>query len=161
MKCAQCGHKMVLTEGTHKYDESGLKNVLLMNIPMYRCSSCDESEIEIPHMEELHLLLAFFIVFQPRLLQADEIRYLRKHLGYSQEEFASKLGVARGTVTRWEKGSAIARDRDKHIRRLYYDKKCPEDLRFLSALLDNLPGNKGKKRIRREDWVPDSTCVPA
>lgn len=138
-----------------------------MNIPIYLCSSCGESEIEIPHMEELHLLLAFFIVFQPKSLQADEIRYLRKYLDYSQEEFASKLGVTRVTVTRWETGSTIRKDRDKHIRRLFFDKKggqlnkIPEIKRLLSALLDNLPENKGKKRIRREDWVPDSDCVPA
>lgn len=167
MKCAQCGHQMERFEGTHRYHESGLKDVLLMGIPMYRCPSCKETEIEIPHIAELHLLLAFLIVLQPRSLRADEVRFLRKHLGYSQEELASKLGVSRLTITRWENGRTIRHDQDKHLRRFYLDKRGEEleqlsaIKRILSTLIDSLPENKRIRRIHREDWTSWQPHVPA
>ena len=33
---------------------------------------------------------------------ADRIQYLRKQKGYSQEEFADKIGVSRQAVSKWE-----------------------------------------------------------
>ena len=56
MKCTQYGHRTEITTGIRRYEESGLKNVMLMNVPMYKCTSCGETEGEIPATEELHCL---------------------------------------------------------------------------------------------------------
>lgn len=161
MKCAQCGHEMEKRVGHYSYEESGLKNVVLMNIPLYRCPSCKETEVEIPHMEELHLLLGFLLVLKPIRLKGEEVRYLRKHLGYTAEDLASFLGLSRLTVTRWETGKLpIRQDHDKHLRRLYLEKKGEELRKFpqvnkvFSVLVDRLPfpQNERELRIRREDW---------
>jgi YgiT-type zinc finger domain-containing protein len=153
-------------EVTYPYEESGLKNVLLVGVPMYQCPSCKASEVEIPCMEELHILLAFLIVLQPQPLKASEVRYLRKHVGYSQEDLARLLGVTRITVTRWESNKGIQKDQDKHLRRLYLQKKAdefrrlPEIHRILSTLVDWLPlEKKTQRRIRVEDWACLSTTV--
>ncbi len=166
MDCTNCGQKMVKMEGIYPYHESGLKNVTLVNVPMYKCPACKETEVEIPRLEELHVLLAFLIVLQPDPLKGDEVRYLRKNLGYSQEELANLSGVTRVTVTRWESGRTIRKDQDKQLRRLYLSKKrydlrkVTEVNRILAALVDRLPLDRKKRerRIRIEDWAPP---VPA
>ena len=37
----------------------------------------------------------------------DRLRQLRESLGYSQADFAAKIGVAQGTVSKWEAGSRV------------------------------------------------------
>jgi DNA-binding XRE family transcriptional regulator len=50
-------------------------------------------------------LLAALIVKRPAL-DAGEIRYLRRMVGDTQEEFAKRLEVERATVNRWENAAA-------------------------------------------------------
>ena len=171
MRCTECGHEMERMEGTHRYKESGLSNVVLMNIPIWKCPNCKESEIEIPCMDALHKVLAFMVLLQPTGLLVEEIRFLRKNLGYSQEELAEKLGVSRPTVARWETNKPMKQDHDKALRRLYLDKKrdeikaLPGVNRLLSLIVDGLPiqSKKIKRRIRKEDWMRlgnnDQTCL--
>ena len=102
VKCAQRGNSMEKTTDVYRYEESGLKNVMLMNVPIYECTSCGETEVEIPALEELHCLIGLCVLYQPDRLGSAEVRYLRKHMGYSQDELASYVGVTRGTITRWE-----------------------------------------------------------
>lgn len=160
MWCAHCGQEMTCQPGTHRYEESGLKNILLINIPIWKCNHCGETAVEIPGMEELHKLLAIIVVLKPTGLQKEEIRFLRKHLGYSQDELAEKLGVTRVTVTRWEEGQTFQKSNDKALRRLYVEKKGEElrqsaVMKFLSPLVDGLPvkSKKIERRIRLEDWM--------
>jgi len=173
MKCAECSQPMESVEGVHRYDESGLKNVHLMDIPMYKCTSCGETEIEIPGMEELHLLLGLIVVYQSKGLAPEEVRYLRKHMAYSQEELASKLGITRATVARWEAQDTdkpIKLNHDLHLRRFYLEKKGKEYdsfthvHRILSAILDKVLSKKAKIQIRKEDWIAqqeEDVCAPA
>lgn len=165
MKCAQCGKTMEMRRGTHHYVESGLKNIVLVGVPVYHCSSCKENEVEIPCTEELHLTIAFLLALKPVGLNGDEARYLRKHLGYTAEDLAEIMGVKRVTVSRWEnatKSGSIREEHDKHLRRLYLDKKktdlikAPGINRILSTLVDFLPLNKKTPqfKIHAEDWMP-------
>lgn len=163
MKCVQCGHEMMQLEGMHKYDECGLKNVMLMNVPMHKCPSCKETDVEIPCMDELHLLLGFLVLLKPVRLSSEEARYLRKYLGYSQEELATYLGVSRITVTRWETEKPLSLSQEKSLRRMYLQKKEEElqklprtrTWRVLSSLADKLPlsSHRSKLQLRTEDWM--------
>jgi transcriptional regulator with XRE-family HTH domain len=144
-------------EGSYPYIESGLKNVTLMNIPIYKCPDCKNSAVEIPKMNELHLLIGGLLVLQPTPLYGDQACYLRKSLGYSQEELAEKIGVTRVTVARWEiETKPMKRDHDKHLRGFYVGKKL-KDLRpeIMRTLAENVPFSPQKQslRIRKEDWA--------
>lgn len=37
----------------------------------------------------------------------DRLKRLRKQNGYSQEQLADKLGIARQTISKWENGQAV------------------------------------------------------
>jgi len=166
MKCVECGKTLKKGKGNYKYLESGLDNILLMDIPNYTCTSCKEQEWEVPCSEELHLMIAFLLVLKPNHLIGKEARFLRKHLGYTAEDWANVLGVKRVAVTRWETGeSKITGSNDKSMRRVYLDKKrveimkTPGIMRIVTSLidfisLDNKPAKEVK--IRKEDW---SECV--
>ena len=159
MKCAECGERMEAIEGVHRYDECGLDNIHLMDIPMYKCPSCGETEVEIPCMEELHQLLGLLVVFKPKRLSQNEVKYLRNHLGYTQEELATQMGVTRPSVARWETEKPITLNNDLSLRRLYLEQKGQEFDSFsevkeiLEAILVEVAASSKKVRIRKRVWT--------
>ncbi len=90
-RCVECGRPQKPVRGAVPYPESGLDNVQLMNVPIWRCENGHE-EVEIPDVEQLHDLLAHQIVRQPTPLSSRDIRFLRKRLGLSARDFASRMG---------------------------------------------------------------------
>lgn len=102
MKCLNCAASMTVTRENYKYAESGLSCVTLRGMDVARCATCGESEVAIPAIAELHQAIARVIVLKAERLVPEEIRFLRKHLGFSQPDIAARLGVAVETVSRWE-----------------------------------------------------------
>src|SRR5215813_14669976 len=102
MKCPQCRHQMVRSIENHRYTESGLSNVVLVDVEVRRCQNCGEITVSIPRIEELHRTLAMALIRHPGRLAPSEIRFLRKWLGWSGVDFAKHMGVAPETVSRWE-----------------------------------------------------------
>ncbi len=105
MKCPQCGHTMRTARENYLYRESGLPNVTLVGIEVSRCPECGESEAVIPKIEQLHRSLARVVAQKAPRLTPEEIRFLRKYLGWSGSDFAEHIGVAAETVSRWENGA--------------------------------------------------------
>ena len=59
MKCAECGAAaMKVTHEDHLYVESGLPNVLLLGVEFRSCPQCDEREIVLPKIAQLHRVIA-------------------------------------------------------------------------------------------------------
>ena len=106
MKCVHCGGAMKTTRGTHRYTESGLSNVTLENVEIRDCPACGEQEVVIPKIEVLHRMLARTLIMQPGTLKPEVIRFLRKWLGFSSQDFALMMGVRPETVSRWENKDA-------------------------------------------------------
>ncbi len=102
MKCPQCRTPMTERRENHRYDASGLPNVVLVDVEVRRCPACGEQAVAIPRIEELHRALAMSVIRQPGRLTPQEIRYLRKWLGWSGADFAKNIGVDPATVSRWE-----------------------------------------------------------
>jgi len=106
MKCALCDAIMRKRTATraapYRYTLSGLPNVLLSGIDVYRCAACAVESSVIPRAGELHRLIAETLAKRPFRLRGEEIRYLRKHLGVSSKIFAAAVGIAPETLSRAE-----------------------------------------------------------
>ena len=106
MKCGRCGGPMKTATENYLYRECGLTTVTLVGIEVGRCRHCGEHEAVIPKIEQLHRIIALTTARKVPRLAPEEIRFLRKHLGWSGGEFAAHLGVSAETVSRWENGGA-------------------------------------------------------
>lgn len=102
MKCPECGEaELQGSRENWKYTESGLDGVTLVGVLVERCPNCGETMVSIPRMEKLHRRLALELIKKPSFT-GKEIRFLRKHLGWSQAQFAEHMAVAKETISRWE-----------------------------------------------------------
>ncbi len=103
MKCPGC-RESEMNEGreNYRYTESGLPNVTLVDVTVRQCPKCGNRVVAIPRLEGLHQMLAFLVATQTARLSGAEMRFLRKHLGWSGSDFAKTIGVAPETVSRWE-----------------------------------------------------------
>jgi putative zinc finger/helix-turn-helix YgiT family protein len=102
-KCRTC-HDGVMTVAreNYRYIESGLPNVVLVGVEVRRCPACGIVELPLPRVTELHRVIATAVIHKPARLSGAEVRYLRKHLGWSGEDFAAHMGVDPSTVSKWE-----------------------------------------------------------
>ena len=105
-KCRSCGGMTQERLATRPYDESGLRGVILVGIPVRKCSQCGEETVGIPRISELHRLIALTLVRKASGLTGTELRFLRKHLGYSGADLAQRLDVTPEHLSRWENNAA-------------------------------------------------------
>ena len=78
----------------------------------------------------------------------ENLKFLRKKEGLTQEELAEKLNVSRQSVTKWESGNAIP-DIEK-IKEIAYIFLISVD--SLIGDIENKTPNKLKKRIQDIGW---------
>lgn len=90
----------------YRYVECGLRNVTIVGLEVSRCPRCGNYEISIPHIEDLHRLIAKILIEKITRFTGAEVRFLRKNLGWSGSDFAKHMGVAEETVSRWENDAA-------------------------------------------------------
>ena len=103
MNCFECGCEMTSRRETYQYAESGLPNVVLGNVEVRRCR-CGENEVVLQSLDSLHRTIALAIIRKRPRLTGTEVRFLRKHLGWSGVAFAKHMGVTPECVSRWETG---------------------------------------------------------
>ena len=65
MKCLNCGHTMATRRENVKYDASGLHGVTLVGVEVNRCANCGDYQVAIPHIAELHRVMANSVVRKP------------------------------------------------------------------------------------------------
>ena len=160
MKCMMCGSKMTEHKsGLFSYVSSGLSKVYLKGVHIHKCSNkeCGEEEVTIPNIEELHELLAENIAKQNNILQPEEIRFLRTHLGFSGADFAKVMGVSPETVSRWEKGTVNMKEASERLLRvLVLSKLGPfreyEDLKVYASKASKTPV-KRVFELERSHWL--------
>ena len=105
MKCLNCGTPMKSRKENYHYTESGLSNIVLVGVEVRSCATCGEREVVIPRLDELHRAIARTVIEQKSQLVPEQIRFLRKDLGWSQSDLAAYMSVQAETVSRWETGN--------------------------------------------------------
>lgn len=123
MKCHECNNEMVKSVERYHYKESGLKNVFLGDLPVYRCQ-CGEEFATIPRVVELNAVIALDLIKKKSFLRGEEIRFLRKNAGLNAKLFAEYLGVDKSTLSRWENNKQdLNKANDRLIRLIYANMK--------------------------------------
>lgn len=139
-----------------KYDEAGLPGVTLVNVEVSRCAECGEYEVAIPRIAELHAVLARGIAKKPGRLDGNEVRFLRKFLGFSAGEFAKIIDVHPSTMSRWETGKEpIGKVSDRLLRALVIIGERVKDypIRELAEVAqDDAPAARYEVRATDGEW---------
>src|SRR5688572_4662111 len=127
MKCFSCGGRMVASRESYDYRSCGLP-VTLQDVRVSRCEECGEHEVSLPRIEELHRLIARNVIRKPTRFSPEEIRFLRKWLGYSGADLAETMGVTVEQVSRWENGKRdIGAPADRLLRLLVATREPCDD----------------------------------
>ncbi len=102
-KCRACGEGVLESaRKNHRYTESGLSNVVLQDVEVRSCPLCGDQQVVLPRVTELHRAMALAVVRTNARLSGEEVRFLRKYMGFSGTDFAARMGVDPSTVSRWE-----------------------------------------------------------
>ncbi len=125
MKCDDCGKLMKSSRGNHHFLECGLPNVFLVDVGMATCPSCGRKRITIPNLSGLHRAIAQVVSRKLARLNAKEIRFLRKHLGFSGADFARHMGVTASQVSRWENAREVMGSGAERLLRLLVANQQP------------------------------------
>ncbi len=104
MKCPKCGGRVSQRVGNSPYLGDELPNVVLVGVKIRACTECDFGSVGIPKLAGLHKALVERTAKAAYQLTPGEIRFLRKYLGWSGQDFARHFGVSPETVSRWENG---------------------------------------------------------
>ena len=138
MFCSMCDNKKRLKEekATHNYKSCGLNNVTLIGVTYSKCDKCGEEYYGYGDMEKLHRTIAHALVQKKSTLAADEMRFLRKYLGYSAVDFAEDLlGISPEHLSRIENSKeAVSSVIDRLIRSLVTNKDPHRDYDALALL---------------------------
>jgi len=110
MECPSCdSNKPIKVEViVHRFKESGLDNIVLHGVKLYRCAKCGETYYDFGDINQLNRLIADTLLRKKGLLAGSEIRFLRTYIGYSSEMFARIIGLSDKTSL-----SRIENDRAK------------------------------------------------
>ena len=104
-ECSDCGSKARVERGTYRFRESGLDNVVLKGIEIIKCPACGNEDPILPNLDGLLRIIAVAIVTNRLPLTGGEVRYLRKYLEMSGEQFARILHTDKSTLSKWETGA--------------------------------------------------------
>jgi putative zinc finger/helix-turn-helix YgiT family protein len=99
--CSECGAETTVVRGTYPFKEVGL-NVVLVGVEISKCPKCNNQEPIIPQMNDLMRTIAFAVVGKKSRLLGAEVKFLRKYLHMTGEEFSRILHVDKTTLSKWE-----------------------------------------------------------
>ena len=131
--------KDVAREPYH-YRTCGLDDVYLLN--GFSVEDTDYGRgVSVHNVEDLHRAIGWHLICDKKPLSAREFRFLRKQMGFTQDQLAKRLRVDVQTVARYEKEqAAIPGAVDAILRVLYAFYLIPEDQRMqvLTGVIDEL-----------------------
>jgi len=102
IECTNCGADARVVRDSYYFAESGLKRVRLQGIEMIVCDQCGNVDPIIPRVNDLMRTLAVAVIAKPYRLAGDEIRFLRKYLRMTGDEFGRLMHINRTNLSKWE-----------------------------------------------------------
>jgi putative zinc finger/helix-turn-helix YgiT family protein len=138
----------------YRYEWSGLSHVRLVGIPVHECPNCGSIHPVIPHIDDLHHAISGVLVAKPGILTGREIRFLRKHAGFSSRDFAELLRVSNVHLSRVEnEHRPVSRQIDKLARVLV---AASQDADVKALLLEAARSTKSVSailfRLSNDQW---------
>jgi YgiT-type zinc finger domain-containing protein len=150
-ECSNCGAEARVVRGDYEFKESGLRDVVLLDIELVKCGKCGNVDPILFQVDDVMNLIAVAILQKPYRLLGEELRFLRKHVDLPQEEFAKLLHVDKTTLSKWENNEdpigiqsdlwarTVVMSRDKRL-----EKRAADHIRTFGKM-----ANK-QKRVRVE-----------
>jgi DNA-binding transcriptional regulator YiaG len=139
-RCPECGESGGVMEGryqNYQYSECGLTNVVLLDVLVFNCK-CGAIVPEIPYTAALHRFIAMELLRKPTLLCGEEVRFLRKLIGYSSVQLAELIAVSNVTLSRWENEAVrINRNADRILRLVFFAAIMEADARLIHGIAEN------------------------
>lgn len=151
MECLNCATEIPVKQETinYRFKECGLDNVFLIGVISHHCDVCGETSYDFGDLIQLHKIIADFVVRKDGLISGAEMRFLRKHLGYSGPMFGKLIGVTKDHIYKMESGEVTITDTMDHFIRHIVAFKSPDRNYNLHDLIINEMGSYYKE-IRLE-----------
>lgn len=164
MNCSMCDSQKPMKTApvrSYRYKECGLDNVILHGVKESRCEACGEVYVSYGDLEKLHTLIAHHLIRKADLLTGQEIRFLRKFLGFSSTVFAKLVGYEVEHLSRVENGKHDVQKTFDHLVRLLVAKHLPDRDYDLQDLF--LDGKAMKIKwlefsLKGKDWKLDKAA---
>lgn len=150
MNCIECGREALLVKKPIVlYDGIRVQDVYLKNAEVEVCRHCGGETPVIRNIKKVHLMIALGIALQPTKLSGDEVRFLRKAIRLNVAEWATRIGIAAETFSRWENGRSPAQQVEKLARidfLIAIAKDLSVDIILPDSIVDVLTSDLGEKR---------------
>jgi transcriptional regulator with XRE-family HTH domain len=140
----------------YTYREIGLGNIVLLN----GVSTTQTSYGPMTHIESIHGLhraIGLGIAEKSEPMSGAEFRFLRKQLGLTQAELATRMHVTDQTIANYEKGKTGLGPADPFLRALYLVHILPDRTRV--EVLKPMVERTAKRKSKRLPSAPRSQVV--
>jgi DNA-binding transcriptional regulator YiaG len=116
IECSKCDQKAKTVRGSYTLEDVGIP-VVLQGIEIIHCDHCGNEDPIIPGINDLMRALAVAVICKPYRLRGEEIRFLRKHVEMTGDEFARLIDVDKTTLSKWENNDdPVGKNSDRLIR---------------------------------------------
>jgi putative zinc finger/helix-turn-helix YgiT family protein len=142
VQCTNCAYEKSI-EGKKirkKYDS--LLDFLTVEAYEYRCPECGEVYYSYGDIESLNQIIVTLLSQKESPLTGSEIKFLRKHLGYSTDTMAKILGIDPTTMSRIENKQEHSGTIDNFIRYLALNRIPDRDYGLHDKILNRKPLSK-------------------
>ena len=146
----ECGETSIVVRGDYLFLESGLDNVVLRKVKLLKCNQCGSKTPLLSKINQLTQIIASALVLKPSELTGKEIRFLRKYIGLTGEQFGRKLGLTKEHVSRIENEKLpVGAQTERLIRyvSISADPDLQGEMSQLLELLDAIKNEPQKERI--------------
>ncbi len=137
-KCSNCGADTRIVRGEYNLIKMGIPAVVI-NMEMGQCKQCDNVDPIIAHLDDLMRTVALAVVCNPSRLSGLDVRFLRKYIGKTAEEFGKLLNVDKTTISKWENDHDPVGEQSDRLIRLTVVALGDGLEEKLKAVVENLP----------------------